>query len=229
MSVTLITPTGSRPEAFALCERFIERQTYKGPIQWIVIDDSPKNPTKCTLGQEYYVGPMEWREGLNTQRYNLAFALPKVKGDYILLPEDDDFFHPQFIEVYLDFLKHVALVGEGDCTYYSLKTKGYLEMNNFKHASTTQTAFRKSSIPFFEKALHSGEKYFDIVLWNNAKAGRIKNILFSGLGLCVGMKGLPGRNGIGVGHSSNNFTLDPDLSKLKQLVGLDFKLYEKWL
>ena len=37
--VTLITPTGYRPEAFGLCIEYVWRQTYNGPLQWIVVDD----------------------------------------------------------------------------------------------------------------------------------------------------------------------------------------------
>jgi len=33
--ITVITPTGDRPEAFALCERWMSQQTYTGQIQWI--------------------------------------------------------------------------------------------------------------------------------------------------------------------------------------------------
>ena len=49
--ITLITPTGDRHEAFALCEKWIGRQSYIGQIQWVVVDDGHE-PTETTLGQE---------------------------------------------------------------------------------------------------------------------------------------------------------------------------------
>ncbi len=229
-TVTLVTPTGSRQKAFELCEKYMARQTYKGSLQWIVVDDSPKNPTKCTMGQEYIVGPKEWKPGINTQRFNMDAALPHIKGDYIFVIEEDDYYKPDYIETYLDFLKHADLVGEGDVTYYSLKVKGFKEMQNYLHASTCQTAFRKSYLPAFERALHSGEKFFDILLWNTARSLKHSYIMFHGLHLCVGMKGLPGRSGIGFGHTNTvEFTPDPQYVKLKQLVGDDFSFYKDWL
>lgn len=222
MLVTLITPTGSRPAAFALCEKYIARQTYNGDIQWIVVDDSPRVPTQCTMGQEYYVGPKEWKPGINTQRYNFDLAISKVKGDYVFIIEDDDSYKPDYIETYLDFLKHAMLVGECDSIYYSLRVKGYQEMKNFNHSSTCQTAFHKKYLPAFERAIHSGDKYPDLALWGIAKANNHKRILFNGLKLCVGMKGLPGRDGIGYGHTNTSeFIKDSNWVKLIELVGKD--------
>jgi len=219
VTVTLLTPTGSRPKAFELCEKYMARQTYKGDIQWIVVDDSPNSPTPCTMGQEYYVGPLTWKPGLNTQRYSLDLALSKAKGDYIFVLEDDDHYAPNYIETMVNMLQYADMVGECDVTYYSLRApRGYMEMKNYRHASTCQTAFRKSYVPMFYRALHSGEKYFDILLWNTARMANHKVMLFSGLNLCIGMKGLPGRTGIGVGHTSHEFIADQQWVKLRSLM-----------
>lgn len=229
MLVSLLTVGGGRPEAFALCEKFMQRQTYKGDVQWVFIDDEEKKPTKCSLKQEYYMGPLQWRQGINTQRYNLAYGLSKVRGDYIFFIENDDYYKPEYIDYYLDMFKRSFLVGECNCTYYSLKERSYRNMENFKHASLCQTAFKKSSLPFIEKAIHSGEMYIDIILWNRARAQGVTNILFSGPNLAVGIKGMPGRSGIGVGHRPSEFTPDENDFKLKELVGLDYRLYQPYL
>lgn len=222
--ITLITPGGGRHAAFALCEHYMQRQTVWGktPIQWIVADDYDADPVKCTLGQEHIFGSLRWKPGLNTLRYNLAAALPLIKGDYVFIIENDDFFSPDYIATYLDFLKHADLVGSCNVTYYSLQGRGkFKHMKNFEHASTTQTAFRKSYIPHFEQAVHSGEQYFDILLWNTARMKNHRHILFHGLNLCVGMKNLPGRRGVGVGHTPNDFTPDANYVKLQELVGVE--------
>src|SRR5688572_31728646 len=103
--VTLITPTGNRHQAFALAEKYVARQTYKGPLQWLVIDDFPLKPTPCTMNQEYVQGPLQWKTGYNTQRYNFQAAIPLIKGDYVLIWEDDDAYKPEYIEVMLGVLK----------------------------------------------------------------------------------------------------------------------------
>src|SRR6188474_846013 len=110
-TVSLITTTGWRPAGFKLCEKYIARQTYKGPIQWIVVsDDRPETPTPCTMDQEYYQCPIIWRPGLNTQRYALDIAIPKIKGDIIIIVEDDDVMKPEWVSVLVDFLKHADMV-----------------------------------------------------------------------------------------------------------------------
>ena len=45
--IQLLTPTGMRPEAFALCERWMAAQTYDGPCTWFVVDDGAV-PLKLT-------------------------------------------------------------------------------------------------------------------------------------------------------------------------------------
>ena len=223
-TVTLITPTGWRPEAFKLCEKYMSRQTYKGSLQWIVIsDDRPDTPSPCTLGQEYYVSPLTWKPGINTQRYNFDLAISKVRGDYVMIIEDDDaYISPNYIEVMLDFLKYADMVGECQVTYYSLRGQGgYKEMGNTKHASTCQTAFRTSYLPRFYTAVHSGNPFPDLELWGNARILNHKTILFSGMNMCVGMKGLKGRTGIGCGHTDNDFIPDKNHVVLKKLLGLE--------
>jgi hypothetical protein len=226
-TVTLITPTGWRQQGFSLAEKYVARQTYKGPIQWIVMsDDKEDSPTVCTMGQEYYPCSLKWKPGLNTQRYQFAEALPRIKGDLVLIWEDDDYFKPDYIAVMVDFLKYADLVGECDVTYYSLITKGFREMNNRAHASLTQTGFRRSYLPQFERAVHSGQTFMDIALWTTAKGKAHKNILFSGLNLCLGIKGL-GRKGIGFGHQeTTDFIADHSFVKLRTLIGIeDAKAY----
>lgn len=223
--ITLITPGGGRPEAFALCEKMMQKQTIwdKEEIEWLVCDDNPKDPVLCTLPQQKHIfGALEWRPGFNTQRYNIAAALPHITGDYIYVIENDDYYRPEYLETMQDFLKYSYLVGYCDVTYYNIAIRGFKEMNNFQHASTCCTAFRKNYLSHFERALHSGDTFWDITLWSNARRGKHKYILFSGvMDLSVGIKGLPGRSGIGFGHHAapSEFTADPHFVKLKQLVG----------
>lgn len=224
--ITLITPGGGRPQAFALCERFMSKQTIWGKedIQWIVADDNEKDPVVCTLGQEHIFGGLRWKSGINTLRYNLAAALPLIKGDEIFIIENDDLYKPQYLEVMSSFLKQADLVGFTNVTYYSLATKGFMEMHNQQHASLCCSAFKKTYLPHFERALHSGEQFFDIKLWGNARRARHKYLLFSGMdNISVGIKGTPGRSGIGVGHEQTApFIADPHFVKLAELVGNEY-------
>ena len=232
--ITLITATGGRPEAFALCESMIAKQTYKGPMQWIVVDDCVP-PTKCTLKQEYYVGPKQWREGINTHRLNLDHIIPKIQGNYIFIIEDDDYYAPTYIQTHLELLKQAHIVGESKSKYFNIKVPGWKIMPNLKHSSLAQTSFRKSLLPTFEKAVNSGHLYFDVTLWDKAHEQSIPSLLVMDLNLCIGMKGLPGREGITGSHRSRDFTYDSKMEVLKSWIGGAYINYlmlrekeEKW-
>lgn len=222
--VTLVTPTGHRPEAFALCQKYIDRQTYKGDIQWIIISDDPNIavPVK-SLDTEIYPGPKQWSPGINTQRLNLDAAIPHVKGDYVFIIEDDDWYSPKYIESTLALLQMADVVGEGNTKYYNLKHSCYRELQNYAHSSLCQTAFRRSALPTFEQAVNSGKEFIDIEFWRLARS----KMIYTEANLSIGMKGLPGRPGIGLGHRPVDFTADYDMQKLIEWIGEeDAKAYK---
>ena len=228
-AVTLITPTGERPEAFELCEKYIKRQTYRGEMQWIVVDDG-STPTKCTMGQTYIRGPKLWRPGINTQRPNMDEALNHVEGDFIFIIEDDDWYAPTYIEKYMQLLQLFPVVGEGNAKYINILERSWREWSNYKHASLCQTALRRELLPRLEEAINSGELFIDCVLWRILFAHKLRPFIFFNQDYCVGIKGLPGRRGIGSGHFPREagFKSDPGFSELKMLIGEeDTKAYMK--
>lgn len=225
MIINLITPTGGRPEAFKLCESYIKSQTYKGPYQWCVIDDFTPY-TKCTMGQTYIRGPRAWEPEINTQRYNLDAALEHMKGDFIFFIEDDEYYHPTYIERMLEMLRHVQIVGLGNSKYYYVPAGGYKVMNNYQHAALSQTAIRKELLPMYKAALHSGQLFFDIILWQKCIEKRLPMAVLSNTNLSIGMKGMPGRMGIGSSHrEKKDYLLDPGHGKLKEWLGEAHKNY----
>lgn len=231
-TITLITCTGGREEAFRLCERYMKRQTVwdsdKYKIQWIVIDDCVP-ATLGTLNQEYYRGTQMWKEGINTQRPNMEQAFRYIKGDYILTIEDDDWYHPLYIENMVTLLQQFDIVGEGNAKYYSIKVPGFKEMGNYKHTSLCQLGIRKSVLPIFETAISGGHLYMDIDLWQKANDHHLKSCIFANENLCVGIKGMPGRDGIGVGHRQRDYMYDHGLLKLQEWIGSDVELYKPFI
>lgn len=229
MLVTVITATGARPEAFARCEEYMKRQTYQGNLEWIVVDDYQEQPTKCTLPSQIYVkGPKPWRPGINTQRPNMDAALPFIHGDYIFVWEDDDYYHPNFLEHYLRLLKSYSAVGEGNSTYYNIKERSWREWKNYTHCSLCQTGIRKELLPRLEEAINSGELFIDMALWRILYVHKLKPFIFLNQNLTIGIKGMPGRLGIGAGHTPDTtFTKDPGFNKLEELIGKDDAGYYK--
>lgn len=232
MKITLITPTGSRPECFALCEKWMKNQVdiNSADIQWIVVDDSYHiEPTKCTLGQTYLKGPKQWNPEINTQRYNMDVAMEKVVGDVIFVIEDDEYYSPKYLSTMIRLLDHTTIAGLSNSRYYNVEIGGYKLMDNFKHASLCHTAIRKEALSLLNSAIHSGDRYFDIILWERAMEKGISCSLVSNTNLGIGMKGMPGRAGLGCGHDERGYKADRNHVVLKQWLGADFESYKIFL
>jgi len=73
--LTLLTMTGARPEAWAICETLMLRQTFTGAVRWIIVDDGPiAHP--ITFSRAMWVlevvRPIPfWVSGKNTQARNI--------------------------------------------------------------------------------------------------------------------------------------------------------------
>jgi hypothetical protein len=225
--VTLLTPTGGRPKAFMLCEKYMARQTYKGNIHWVVVDDCEPR-TKCTMGQQYLRGPVSWMPGMNTQHGNMLTALKGVKGDLVFFIEDDDWYSPEYIETMVDLHEalKVPIWGEGDARYYNVATRSWKRMENMHHCSLCQTAIETSMVHVLKKAIETNDKYFDITLWAMSRQGNAAGKVVLDLNLSMGIKGMPGRHGIGVGHEPDDkWKNDPFLTQLKRWIGEDWRNY----
>ena len=229
--VTLITPTGGRPEAWIFCQRFIARQSYKGAIQWIVINDihgtelviSDEIKACSNVSMEVYQSSKPWRAGINTQRPNMDDALPHVKGDFIFVIEDDDCYMPDYIKTMMFLMQEFPLVGQGNSRYFNLKERRYKEWQNFTHTSLCETALRKEKLDLLDRAVNSGDLFMDGALWRIIRKENHKYLLFNHIGLVCGIKGLPGKIGIGGGHTPDeSFAKDPFLEKLKSWIGLEY-------
>lgn len=231
MLVTLITPTGGRPDAWILCQKYIAAQTYKGPIQWIIVNDCPDMPLPQSgdiekakyIKQEIYIADKLWREGINTQRTNMDQALKYVKGDFVFTIEDDDCYMPNYIETMLFFLQRFDVVGQANSRYYNIKDRAWKEWRNYTHTSLCETALRRDKLDLLDRAINSGQLFFDVILWQIIINERHSHLLFDHIGLICGMKGLPGKRGIGGGHfPDKTFTRDPFFEKLKAWVGPEY-------
>ncbi|WP_414490531.1 glycosyltransferase family A protein [Stenotrophomonas maltophilia] len=201
--LTLLTATGARPAAWALCERWMARQDYAGPVRWIIVDDGPE-PQPVTLRREGWqlvlVRPSpHWAPGQNTQARNLLKGLAAVgPEERLVIIEDDDWYAPDWLTTVAAELEHAELVGEHRARYYNVEQRRGRQLANTGHASLCSTAMRGSALRDFADACRVRPKFIDLELWRRPRDRR----LFGGHRV-VGIKGLPGRGGIGMGH-------DPD-------------------
>jgi hypothetical protein len=224
--LTLLTATGARPEAWAICERLMARQDYAGPVHWIIVDDGPE-AQPVTFEHEGWTlqvirpAPL-WQPGQNTQSRNLLAGLRAVGADArLVIIEDDDWYAPSWLRTVDAALANAELVGEHRARYYNLPMRRARQLSNTQHASLCSTAMRGAAIETFRWACNRHAKFIDLELWRKHRS----RYLFGGNRVC-GIKGLPGRDGIGMGHSKDFAgTHDPDGRILREWIGDDADMY----
>jgi hypothetical protein len=234
---TIITATGDRPEAFALCYQYVMRQTVL-PQEWIIIDDGVLDklhvpPFSAEMKVTYILRYRKQSDPQHTLPVQMIEALQHVNTNYILIVEDDDWYRVDYCERMMKmFDEHpdAQLIGQGQAVYYHIPLRKCFQMVNVDRASFCQTGFRSSLIPQVHKACQrADDPFIDLRLWRGTKE---KFLLLNKPPMCVGIKGLPGRANLRtIGHKGTHpgFKPDPDGSKLKSLIGRDATLYKKFL
>jgi glycosyltransferase involved in cell wall biosynthesis len=224
--ITVITPTADQPTGIALLEKYMERQTVQ-PDQWIVSDDGVES-AKLTKNQEHLYTERQY-EGGKSLANNMLKALDKVNGDIVLIMEHDDYYQPNHIEICLRTLKNYAASGSLWQRYYNIEHKCYLIMKNVGSA-LCNTAFYADYIPDMQKAAQKAfneNKYcVDRLFWD-ALIRKTKTNIHQ-FNTVVGIKGLPGRKGLGLGHRPDpkrDWKQDPKLEILRTWVGDNIENY----
>ena len=230
--IALLTMTGARPDQFALCAQWMKNQDYQGEVTWVIVDDgdpmtsnvNEKNfKDKWTI-KKIYPTP-KWKQGENTQARNIREGLKvikKLKPEIIFIIEDDDYYRPCYLSEMVKRMGTYDLIGESHTVYYNAVSRRYHVNENKEWSSLFQTAFKPSLIPKFD--LCYGRKFIDHHLFNITE----NKLTFRAGNLGVGMKGMPGRGGIGAGHDILSLTPDLDMSVLKAFIGSDSVYYERF-
>jgi len=243
--IALITPTGARPNQFNLCQFFMRRQTYLGKVIWVIIDDA--EPVSISQIDEnfkpdwtivkIYPKP-SWQLGQNTQSRNIEtginilsqnFDLKDIEAIFII--EDDDYYRPIYLERMVDRFQQYKVLGEMNTVYYNVYFRTYFINRNTSHVSLFQLAFRPEMIPLFATCYR--EKFIDFKFYEKLHAQffvhRGEVGFFNEGNLAIGMKGMPGRAGIGAGHGRLlNMHPDPQMIFLINQIQDDAKHYERY-
>ena len=227
MTLTLLTATGARPEAWAICEQLMLRQTYAGPVHWIVVDDcevaQPVTFERDRWSMSIIRPTPAWKPGENTQARNLRAGMELVRHtDRLVIIEDDDCYTPQYLDTVSKWLDRYDLVGESYARYYNVRTKACQQLRNDRHASLCATAMKGEAIKAFRVELMRTETFIDVNLWRNFRGPSVLNAT----DFVTGIKGLPGRGGIGMGHRPDfKGQIDASGSILRQWTGANSGLY----
>lgn len=211
----------------------MQRQTLYGraSIQWIVVDDGV-SPATLAMGQTHILRARE-PDCLPAQSFcrNLLAAIPHITGDVIAFIEHDDWYAPAHLEAIVDQLAGaVQIAGDDQQRYYNVSQRCWRIFPN-SGASLCQTAIRRELLPRFEmvarRCLAASKFGVDRALWD---ATRPHERSLKRADTVVGIKGLPGRRGLGVGHrpSGPQWTFDAELEQLRAWVGNDADLYRSF-
>lgn len=227
MCIILITPTGGRPDQINLCHFFMKRQTYPGKVVWIIVDDcNPHTIDGIQNDKENWniikIFPSPpWQPGQNTQGRNIAEGINTLLANYkseeiegIFIIEDDDYYKPIYLERMASRLSGFQAIGEKNTIYYNVFYRTSFTHDNNGHSSLFQTAFTMEALLIFENCLN--QRFIDMAF--RPALSRVN--LFNDGNLSIGIKGMPGRYGIGSGHTRlRNMPADNGLNYLISLIG----------
>lgn len=237
--IALITPTGTRPVQIQLCANFMRQQDYEGEVLWVIVDDGDPISIDCVT-EDFRKGwkivkafpAKKWKFGMNTQSTNILEGLKVVKQykvDLIFIIEDDDYYTPRYLREMVNKIGSCLIIGEMFSIYYNPLLRGYLINGNTVYSSLFQTAFTPALLSTVEGVCLTKAKFIDMTLYKRSGIPADKMHLFSSENLAIGIKGLPGRLGIGMGHRPGlKLTPDPDMSKLREWIGDDYLYYMKY-
>lgn len=234
MTVSVITCTSDRPEAFRLCARWLLRQNYTGDIHWVIADDSTDDYVSETVREcsEFmdvtHVRGRPIRNPVVSFLANMRRAAEAATGAWCAIMEDDDYYGPNWLARCVAGLESSDLYGQNGARYYHVRSGRYMVFCKSSHASLAQLAIRSemrdaliSSIEFCQK---NSSMFLDMTLCK-----RISLTKYDPVRDVVSMKGLPGKTNIGVGRKmKNRGNYDADGSILKQWCGQDAPVYERY-
>ena len=234
MKVSVITPTRDRSEAFTLLERWMGHQT-RQPDQWVVVNDGVV-PYEYEY-DDYFPGVQEVinrvpkpEEG-HSLCGNVKEGLAAVKGDLILFMEDDDWYHPDYIQYMARAFLKSPVVGASPAAYYNVAYRRARQLRNTGHASLAGTGVADSLAWLVKQVADRGRPFIDMGLWRYAREHQgliFRNIHQDGRKLHVGIKGMPGIKGIGNGHQPYGNS-DPKMEVLKNWIGEDYLAYKEYV
>ncbi len=241
--IALITPTGYRKHQIELCHRWMQKQTYTGEVLWVIVDDcEPVTTTDIGINfgdnwtvEKVYPKPL-WRPSTNTQGRNISVGINRALDmidekeiEAFFIIEDDDYYKPQYLERMMCHLGDRKIVGETHTVYYNAFWRRYCVNQNGSHVSLFQMAFKPELLPVFRSCYN--EKFIDYIFYRklNERGFKKDEKFFREGNLAVGIKGIPGRGGIGAGHKDMAGMLpDPEMKYLKSIIGDDAKQYERY-
>jgi hypothetical protein len=143
------------------------------------------------------------------------------KNERVIVIEDDDWYSPQYLASIGACLDVDDMVGEAPSRYFNVSTGCGKLLSNDKHSGLCSTAVKGKALEMLRISSKQNVKFIDIKLWKNFHGSK----KLYDRGMVVGIKGLPGRQGIGCGHNPKF----GDPTNLRDWIGSDIEIYSKFM
>jgi hypothetical protein len=235
----IITPSGDRPLQFSLCWQWMAKQTFSGPVHWIIVDDSSEHYQTPKMPNNWVVSHIKKEKDKSiknsSQAINILHALDFLKYDNIVMVEDDDYYAPCWLDVCYEALKTHSLVGRDNIVFYNMYTRSYWDKSykGFDTNAMAQTAMKSSLVQNLRDAClvdMDPTGMVDHNLWRSVDKNNKILLERGSVEYVVGIKGLPGRAGMSNKHKQVLPNPDHNFEALKHLVGeYAFSVYMRTL
>lgn len=117
--VTVITPTRGRPKNFAVLAECMAAQTYEGEIEWLVVGEDHKGYEVPETARQIRSG-CGCLKGWDSLLRNLSRGLDEASFETVLIMEDDDWYHPDYIKVMVETAPKADVLGLKNTPAYLL-------------------------------------------------------------------------------------------------------------
>lgn len=197
-------------------------QQFDEAVRWVIVDDGRvRQPVSfCREGWTLEVirPAHRWKEGANTQAANLLAGLAVIDcSESVVIIEDDDAYLPAHLSTMAWALTDCSLVGQRVSLYYNVATRRERSLPGSVHASLGASAMQGEALALLRSVCNNHGTRIDLELWRQFKGK--KQLLETST--AVGIKGLPGRGGIGCGHRKEFGFSDPSGGVLADWIGAD--------
>lgn len=129
-SLTVLTTTYRRSKCLKKCYESLKRQTNKS-FEWLVIDDGSTDETeeviKTIIAEEKNFSVRYYKKKNGGKHTALNFSHPYIRGEWVLMLDDDDVLTYDAVEIILKFCQKYEVVASIGCLSFQ---KGNLKDKN---------------------------------------------------------------------------------------------------
>ena len=220
MDIAIVTPTGDRPKSLLRQARYLRRsllpETEIRRKMWVIVDDGVAGFPSKDIDLPGWTIVYERPQPVNDSSMlrNLVHGLNTLlwlNPDVILFWEDDDWYAPsRALEHTRKLQAGIHMHGMAHSLYYHVPSRQWRRMAN-RTPSLFETAFSKEilrDVILFTQSATGDGRGFDTSLWRKFDGPCRSQITQPNH--AIGIKGMPGRGGIGCGHrpSGSGWTSD---------------------